>query len=706
MSFNLKKTPTQNHQETAQSLLDHSPTLKQLFQDQWFYLWAITPQNLMVIDETHQKLSIADGLLEITFLEPADGTDPDALLVQCLAPHKVNNVQSIADFIFNEITFLIRDLKSQHSLFLQTKVQLLRQLLVEQVFHWVDGENRIEHYLYNIAVEEAERLDQVMISAGYYEHQHLTEFAQSGKEIPLNVELNFKHLSLVNSVLGDKFLPVQQLMPIYDQFCFSAQRFIPQPLYRIIESAFDEQFSLAQVIQHQNDFKLLMDHAKEQPHVLGFSQWIKRGYWQYKDIFSKKNFTQPDSVYWDERISNQFPLFYYKRTVNWLFKQDTSVIDWVARHLENLNVRIAVTALSFIDSSQIHPQVILQSLKYFESTTVHFFISDIKHFAEQHQWFDAQALADQHLSSIHHPYVLRNDFRQNPHPQNHYKQDQTRQKGKIEISHSILYIEEWLHLLFLISKDDQRIAKHAYSRLSRVLQAYMWFMQRTIQGIPDALIQFMHPDMQQDPRFLQLLKQHKIDVDDYRNRFKHPVSGTNRAVSVFDSYVADYLNDVFYDQMPLAKNMTWSGLYQQALRWHQQAHFEDTLLKLRKRIHVDSWRRVSPQKIMFGEHWRFEELNSLEKIIHESVIFKHCLALSYTERIAAGEYVAFHMRHLTDENIHLTLGCFFKFEQLHFDQLRLPNNEIAAKDIEQEAKAFIQTVNQHLIWDFKEPKVQ
>ena len=109
---------------------------------------------------------------------------------------------------------------------------------------------------------------------------------------------------------------------------------------------------------------------------------------------------------------------------------------------------------------------------------------------------------------------------------------------------------------------------------------------------------------------------------------------------------------------------------------------------------------------MFTEHWKFEELNDLDMIIHESIRFKHCLALSYTERIAAGEYVAFHMTHLEDKNIHLTLGCFFKFDQLHFDQLRLPNNEIADKKTEREAQAFIDKVNQHLIWDFKEHKVQ
>ena len=688
MSQNMLKTPNQNHQQTAQSLLDHSATLKQLFQDQWFYLWTLTPQNLWVIDTKNKQLLIADGLVKVKFSENIKS------LVQISSTHKNINIENIIDFIFNQMTFLIRDFKAQHSLFLQTKVQLFRQLLVEEAFKWVDGENRVEHFLYNLSVAEAEIIDGIMLDAGYYEEAHLTDFAKFGKEIPLHVELNFKHLSLVNSVLGANFLPVQQLIPHYDQLCFSADQFMPKPLYRIVESAFEDQFTLSQVIEHQNDFQLLLGHAKEQPHLLGFTQWMKRGYWQYSDILSKKNFTTTDSVYWDERISNQFPLFYYKRTVNWLFKQDKQVIDWVAQNLDNLNVRIAVTAISFMDSSQIHPQVILHSLKYFESVTTHWFVAEMSHFAIQQHWINDSNQVEHHFYAMH-SYILKTANQPNPQI-----------KNKIYISDSVLYVEEWLNLLFLMTTDDQRIAKHAYSALSRVIHAYMVFLQRAIHDLPEELIQFMHPQMQQDPHFQHLLKKNQIDVQQFRKHFKHPSTRIDHQISVFDSYVADYLNDLFLNHTNFPKNLTWGGLFQQAVRWHQQAYFDATLNHLRKRISITSWKRVSPQQIMFTDHWKFEELNDLDMIIHESIRFKHCLALSYTERIAAGEYVAFHMTHLEDENIHLTLGCFFKFDQLHFDQLRLPNNEIADKKTEREAQAFIDKVNQHLIWDFKEQKVQ
>ena len=103
------------------------------------------------------------------------------------------------------------------------------------------------------------------------------------------------------------------------------------------------------------------------------------------------------------------------------------------------------------------------------------------------------------------------------------------------------------------------------------------------------------------------------------------------------------------------------------------------------------------QKIYF-EDWCYEELNSLKRIIQESVVFKHCLAMSYSQRIAEREYVAFHMTHIDDPTQEMTLGCFYKLGRLEFDQLRLPSNQIPEQQFHVKAMAFIQDVNQHLKW--------
>lgn len=692
MDLNLHDTQIHKHQHTAQQLLDCSVVLKQLFQDQWFYLWTITAQNLFEIDEQKKQLSIADGLIKIKF-EVIDGQ-----VIHFSTTRAEISVQAIADFVLNEVSFLLRNFKVQHSLFLKTKVQLFRQLLVEEVFKWVDGENRVEQYLYNLSVTEADQIDQIMIDAGYYAERHLTAYATSGTSIPLSVELNFKHLSLVNSILGENFLAVKSLMPVYDQLCFSAEKFIPTDIYRIIRVLFNETFSLANVIDHSADFQLLIEHAQQHPQLLSFTQWMKRGYWQYRDIFSKKNLTKAGSAYWDERISNQFPIFYFNRSVNWLFKQKTEVIDWVGLRLDQIDVRIAVTALSFVDTTHVHPYIIVLTIKYFKSIAGRLFLNDCSRFADQHLWFKSASndslkncsnVAKHHYSLRDSTRIVANDLGQ-----------------RTEISSSILYLDEWLNLLYLVAKDDQYIVKKIFKRLSSVMQAYMLFMQESVKDLPADLIQFIEPKTQENPQFLAKLRHHQIELREFRKKLKHPILQFNRNTSVFDSYIADYLLDYFSQHRDLAKNVTWSGLYQQAVRWHQQAYYLETLAKLRLKIHLETWRRVSPHEVMFSDHWKFIELNSLEQIIHESNSYKHCLALSYTEQIAEGSYVAFHMTSLEDEELHLTLGCYFKFDQLHFDQLRFPNNQPATQSIENEAKQFIQQVNQYLIWDFKAPKVQ
>lgn len=676
MHLNVPTTDLQHHQHTAQQLIDHSAVLKQLFQDQWFYLWSISSKNLWQIDAEQHRLSIADGLLQIQFLTH------HAHLIEFSSNNPNVDVQKIADFVFHDIEFFLGHGQPQHTVFLQTKVQLFRQLLVEEVFHWVDGENRIEEYLYNLDEDDAATLDQIMIQGGYYQESHLTAFAQSGISIPLTVELNFKHLSLVNSVLGEHFLPVKTLIPLYEQLCCSADQFIPAPIYRILQTAFKEHFSLAQLLQHQAEFALLEQHAQQQPQLLALSQWISRDYWQYPDIFSKSQFLTAHAPYWDQRISPDFPLFHFKRSVNWLFKQPAPLVDEVAAQLDDLDVRLAVTAFSFIDSSRFDVEVLIQTLRYFKPLMSRLLVRECAHLAQQQQWFGALS------HTALHPYRLRGQV------------CVSTERGT-EIASSVLYAQEWLHLLSLMSQQNSAWVKQCFSRMSRLMQAFAVFLQARIEGLPKALIPFMDLERQQQPRFIHLLQAEHMDVTDFRKRFKHQMPQHQQSISVFDSYVRDYLVDYFYQDLPLPKNVTWMGLFHQAVAWHTQLHVQETLERLRQRITVEHWPHISPQDQMFTERWKFVELNSLDQIIHESLNYRHCLALAYSQRIAEGQYVAFHMQNLEDERIHLTLGCNFKFDQLHYDQLRLPNNEAPTREMELDAMEFIHKVNHYLIWDAK-----
>ncbi|NHB57300.1 hypothetical protein G9F32_04530 [Acinetobacter sp. 194] len=684
MDLDVEKIQIQNHQQTAQKLLELSPTLKQIFQDQWFYVWSLTPDNLFVVHEEQQKITIADGLVQVNIAEE------NPHLIEFSTPHPNISVQKIADFVFNDIHFFLNSSNTVDALFLQSKVQIFRQIIVESVFEWVDGENRVEQYLYNLTEQEAECIDQLMIEAGYYNVSYLKNYAGLGQAIPLHVEVNIKHLCLINSIIGESFLAIQKVISAYEHFCLSAKAFIPAYIYRIMQITMPERYCLADLLQHQQDYDLLRHHAQENPHLLGFARRIKRGYWQYQDIFSKDIFLERDHEYWDDQfgLNNSheksertlnYPICYLKRTVNWLFRQDQIVNDWISQHIDDANVRVTMTALSFLHTTPYPPHVILATLKYFKSSSARLFVQECAKFALRNDW-------------IKHTHVKTHD----PFICNQSKAVSDDQEGCQDIPANVLYVEEWLQIFHKQVALDSKIAKQVFKHINRVIQAFIQYLNDIVQNIPADLIQFIEPETQQSPYFFHSLKKHQLEVQDFRSLFKHQHRYLNQNMGIFESYVADYLIDLFQRQPTIAKNVTWTGLYQKAVKWHEQVYLEDTLNQLRRRVNVDDWPSVTHQKPIQYDAWIFSELNSLKQIINESLVYKHCLALSYTELIVDGGYAAFHMASLDDKHLHLTLGCYLKNKQLHFDQLRFANNEKASEEIEEIAQKFIQSLNQSL----------
>ncbi|OTG82253.1 hypothetical protein [Acinetobacter sp. ANC 4648] len=636
-----------NHQQTARKLLDISANLMQIFQDQWFYLADVTAQNMLRIDTEQHVLSIANGMWNIHF----SNTEP-LFQIKSKFPHQ--SFEKIAQFILLEIPFFTGNFVLQHPTTVKAKTQVLRQTLIEQIFVWVDGESRIEQYLYTISEKEAIEIDRLLIAENYYTQPYLTAFAQQGKQVPLQVELNIKHLCLINSVQGESFVRINELLPIYDQLCFSASALLPKALFRIVETQFLASFRLIDMIERQQDMQLLMQHAIEQPNVLGFTNLMLRGYWQHNDLFSKQNFLNQKCPYWDESQLNFLPIFAYQRTVNWLFKQDCLVIDWISRNIGKPSVPMAITALSFVDTSKIHPQVILLTLKYFRDISARLFVYECHAYAKTHFWFN-------------HPrnqkYSLDSEISQLMHTQ--------------RISNSVLYLEEWLDLLQLVSEDNVYIAKQVFQKQSRVMQAYMQFLQKIVDGLNVDLIAFIDPKTHEYRGFFSTLQKQQLSASDFRQAFHHPALNFSRRISVFDSYVADYLVDFFLHDKEVKKSVTWSGLFQQAVHWHQQLQHETTLNKLRLRIRANEWVRLSPEQYMYYGDWQFEELHQLDRIIHESADFNHCLAVAYSQRMSDGEYVAFHMTSQQDPSLHLTLGCLYEYDQLSLEQLKFPNNRDA-----------------------------
>ena len=651
------------HQWTAQKLLAIAPVLQQIFHDQWVFLADMNAQNMLQMHEETKQISIANGLLCIDFNNEND-------LLQLRVQDTQLSFDKISKFILQEITFFTGNRLSQHPTTVKTKVQVLRQMLMEQVFEWVDAENRIEQFIYTISEQDAELIDQLLMQQHYYDQPHLTEFAQQGRQIPLEVELNIKHLCLVNSVKGEQFIAVNELIPIYEELCFSAQRFLPEEIYHLLQCFYPEQFNLIHLLDRRQDFKLLRQHAKEKPNVIAYAKLMHRGYWQYQDLLDKKHFLDAKCSYWDDTKLTRLPVFYQVKAVNWLFKQNLELNLWLSQSIQNPNLRVAVTALSFVDCSRIQPNVILLTLKYFQNIAARLFLFDCQDLSEQQQWF---------LNPENQKYRLN---------ENREHLDQ-----KIAISASMLYIEEWLELVDLLSQNNTKRVKQCYAKLSRVMQAYMLFLQQRIQNLPKALWDFIDPKTHQQHDFFKALRQSKLEVSEFRQYFRHQFNNQTRSISIFDAYVADYLLDHFSQHHILNKNLTWQGLFHQAYQWHQQLEFDTTLNYLKNRIDIEQWQRISPEAIMYFEGWCFEELHQLERVIQESVDYKHCLAHSYTERMLAQEYVAFHIYPEKQPAQCLTLGCIYKEDQLHFDQLKYPSNRAADEACLSKVYAFIAEFN-------------
>ena len=654
-------------QQIAKQLLRISKSLNALYQEQMSILGDITAQNMFHIDQEHHTVSIANGLFHLSFTAPQ--TAKVSLIHYDFYFEHLPN-EEIEKFFLNEIHFLTGDLKPQNSLLLRNKAKQLRQLLIEHVYHWVNGVQRVRQFFQNISLVQAEIVDQLMMRYEYYDQPLLLAYVHEGKIVPEEIIHLFEQMFLLDVICGDKVLPLQNIIESLDGFCFSAAQFLPRPMYRILEVHFEERFSLQDVIQHQVDISLLYRHAKERSTLLGFTKLMHRDLWAVDHLLAKQHFLDKNSPIWQKKIARR-PIFDYPRVVNWLFKQSTEVLDWLSQNIQHSSVRVAVTALSFVDTSRIHPQVILATLQYFQYSCARMFIHSCYAYAMEQDWF-------------HRPennLVVLKD----------HKQDT--EDHRTAISPSILYLDEWTSLMRAVLGQNDQAVKRVYSDLSRVMQAYMLHLDKITQDLPRDLMPYIRLETQQNRGFLGTLRRHHIQLNDFRQIFY--LQDRYVRESIFDAYVRDYLADFFAQNKPVPKNSTWTGLFYQATQWHDHIQKQEIMTKIRKNLGQSTWKPLTQLEYYEYDDWIFSELKDLDQIINESKLQKHCLAASYALRIVEGEYVAFHMSHPTLAQ-HLTLGCHLRDQQLIVDQLEFANNQKASMEEMHVAVQFIRQLNQQL----------
>ena len=163
------------YQRIAEQLVRVSPQLNDIVQDQLSIIGHLTPQNMFRIDQAAHTVFIANGLLQLKFHPP---TADKKNIVQRDFTFRGQKAELLEEFLLHDLYFLTQDLKPQHTLFLRQKVQQFRKLLLDQVFDWVNGQQRVHSFLSNLTLAEAELIDHLMMSADFYSSAILTDSVQ------------------------------------------------------------------------------------------------------------------------------------------------------------------------------------------------------------------------------------------------------------------------------------------------------------------------------------------------------------------------------------------------------------------------------------------------------------------------------------------------------------------------------------------------
>jgi len=652
----------------AQQCLRISPELNQLYLDQMAIIGHLNAQNLIKIQQDQCRIELLDGLFYIQFHTPyALDSGAAPALVDSHFYFQQCKAEALEEFFLQDIYFLTGDLKPQHSLYLRDKAKQLRQLILAQVYAWVNGLERVSEFLQQMSIVQAEIIDQQLIKAGLYTAPVMQNFIQDEQEIPQQTLESLQQAFSLECLQQDEFLSIQSLMDSLDEFCFSAAQFLPPALFRIMSLSFEERFNLHELNDHTDDICLLYRHAEEQSNLLGFVRLMNRDVWHRDDLLSKRNFLENHPYLWQKKVA-RLPLFDCHRAVNWIFKQPAEVLDWISNNIQHSSVRVAVTALSFVDSHHIHPQIILATLQYFQYVSARLFIHSMHEYAIQHDWFQHQ----------YNQAVVLKGTRQSIEDQ------------RIAISPSILYLDEWMELLRNVVKMDDQLTKKVYLNLSRMMQAYMQHLYKITAHLPDEVLVYIQPQSQQNRDFYNVLHRYRIPFTEFRQLF-YLQSGHVRE-SLFDSYVRDYLVEYFSSHTEIPKNLSWTSLFNQAVVWHDQIQKQEMIAKLKKQFALVNWTPITQVSFLLYFNWRFEELKTLDRILEESKIFRNCLAASYAQQILEGQYVAFRMSHPA-VRLPLILGCQLVNGQVIFDQLEYPNNQKAEAEYSNIAMHFINWLN-------------
>ena len=254
------------YQSLAIQLRQVVPSIQQLYHEQSAFLSTLNVQNVLSVDVKQQRIQILNHCFHIQFYTP---TEQAELCVPQFI-YQGHYAEALEEFCLHDIVFLVGDQSPQHSLYLRNKVKQLRQLILQQVFVLFDGPSRVQTILTEIRQTQSELFQQLC---------QQVEFNTDDSTSERSLLAELQRLCCLDADQAEDILPLQSLMNSYDELCCSANQFLEPHVYRIIQTAFPERFSLQELMDHTHDIHLLYPHAKEQSHMLGFVRLMHRDLW-------------------------------------------------------------------------------------------------------------------------------------------------------------------------------------------------------------------------------------------------------------------------------------------------------------------------------------------------------------------------------------------------------------------------------------------
>ena len=173
------------YQWVAKQLFRISKTLNEIFQDQLNIVTDLNAQNMFRIDQEQHCVYIANGLFQLQFSAPTSTpASVQSSILCCDFNYLGQKAELVEEFVLHDLYFLTGDLKPQHSLFLRQKAQQFRQVLLDQVYLWINGAERVSIFLTQLSLLQAEMIDHLMIKADFYQSAVLTDCVINETQVP------------------------------------------------------------------------------------------------------------------------------------------------------------------------------------------------------------------------------------------------------------------------------------------------------------------------------------------------------------------------------------------------------------------------------------------------------------------------------------------------------------------------------------------